>query len=216
MSQEHSNDPAYLAPYRKAIRDHGASFEATCWRSREMQVARFDVMISMADFTGRVVLDAGSGQGGLAAHLIHRGIEYGAYIGLDAMPEMVEQSQARGFPEATFVLCDFASEQNSFSRFSKAAGGPGVDLIVFSGSLNTMEEDAAIAVLERAWRAASEGVLVNFLSNRATAKALAERTAPANRFNTIRMIDWALSKAPLVQFRQDYFEGHDGTICLMK
>ena len=181
-----------------------------------MQVARFDVMIGMVDLTGRVILDAGSGQGGLAEHLTARGVEYGAYIGLDAMPEMVEQSRARGLPEATFEVCDFAGELDAFSRYTKAAGGPGVDFIVFSGSLNTMDENAALVVLERAWEAAAEGVLLNFLSDRAEAKAMAQRTTPAKRFRTIRMIDWALSKTPSVQFRQDYFAGHDATICMVK
>ena len=64
--------------------------------------------------------------------------------------------------------------------------------------------------------AAAEGVIFNFLSDRAPAKLLAQPTAPAQRFNTIRMIDWALTKTPSVQFRQDYFNGHDATIGMLK
>lgn len=208
------DSPAYLAPYLEAIASHGASFEATGWKNRDMQLARFDVMIDMTDFTGRVILDAGSGQGGLAEHLTDRGIEYGRYIGLDAMAAMVEQSRAKRLPEAEFHTSDFAGESDSFERFTRPAGGSGVDLIVFSGSLNTMNEDAAVAVLERAWAAATEGVLFNFLSDRATPKLLAKDPAPAHRFRTIRLLEWALSRTPAVQFRQDYFAGHDGTIAM--
>jgi len=211
-----ASSPAYLAPYHEAIASHGASFEATGWKNRDMQLARFDIMIDMTDFTGRVIIDAGSGQGGFADHLAERAIEYGRFIGLDAMPEMVEQSRAKRLPESEFHVCDFAGETDSFSRFAKRAGGPGADLIVFSGSLNTMEEDAALAVLERAWAAATEGVLFNFLSDRATRRLLDADPSPARRFNTIRLLDWALDKTPAVQFRQDYFAGHDATIAMFR
>ncbi len=208
--------PSYLAPYRAALASHGASFEATGWKNRDMQLARFDIMMEMTDFTGRVIVDAGSGLGGMAEHLNERGVQYGRYIGLDAMPEMIDQSRTRNIPEAEFVVSDFAGETDSFDRFTKRAGGPGAELIIFSGSLNTMHEDAALEVLERAWAAATEGVLFNFLSDRAVPKLLAKDAAPARRFNTIRLLDWALTKTPAVQFRQDYFAGHDATIAMFR
>lgn len=206
----------YLRPYREILDQFGASFEATGWKNREMQTVRFDVMIAMVDFSGRVILDAGSGQGAFAARLAQRGIEYGRFIGLDAMPEMIEQSRAAGVEEAEFHVCDFAGEMDSFSRFMKESGGPGVDVITFSGSLNTMEADEAKAVLERAWQAAREAVVYNFLSDRAPAALLRCASAPATRFPTLDLLDWALSKSPSVQFRQDYLGGHDATIAIGK
>lgn len=211
-----ASDADYLLPYRAMIQKHGASFEATGWKNRDMQITRFDVMLPMVDFTGRIVVDAGSGLGGLAEHLSTRGIEYGRYIGLDAMKKMVEQSRAKKLAEAEFVVCDFASDVDAFSRFTKEAGGKGIEVVVFSGSLNTMRQDEAIGVLERAWEAASEAVVFNFLSNRARADMLSLDPTPAHRFDTMRLVDWALNKTPAVRFRQDYFVGHDATIAMFK
>lgn len=216
-NDEHQRDmPDYLTPYRDAIESHGASFEATGWKNPDMQTGRFDIMIDMANFTGRIVVDAGSGQGALAEHLTACGVQYGRYVGLDAMPEMIEQSRARQIPETQFEVCDFARDEAAFSRLGKSRGGPGVELVVFSGALNTLDEDDAISVLERAWEAAEEGVIFNFLSDRATPELLAKDPAPAKRFDTIRLLDWALSRTPLVRFRQEYFAGHDATIAMFR
>ncbi len=206
----------YLAPYRTILDAHGPSFEATGWKNRDMQIVRFDVLLDMADTTGRVVIDAGSGQGALVDRMIELGVEYGRYVGLDAMPEMVEQSRARRPPEAEFHTIDFAREHDAFSRFSRDSGGPGVDIILFSGSLNTMEQADAAASLERAWSAAREAVVFNFLSDRAPAALLQQDPSPARRLDTMALIDWALKKSPLVQFRQEYLGGHDATIALFK
>ncbi len=218
--EQHSSDPAgaaYLEPYRSAIETFGPSFEATLWQNPQMQQIRFDVFLDMADFGGRVIVDAGSGQGGLADHLIAQGIKYQRYIGLDAMEEMIEQSRSRQLAGADFHVCDFASEADSFSRFTLEAGGPGLDLAVFSGSLNTLDQDFAIKVLERAWEASRVGVLFNFLSDRAHPDLLKQDTLPARRFSPVALLDWALSKTTGVQFRQDYLpSGHDATIGMFK
>ncbi|RMH23727.1 MAG: methyltransferase domain-containing protein [Planctomycetota bacterium] len=209
-------DPPYLAPYRAILDAHGPSFEATGWRSRQMQTTRFDVLIDLADLAGRSVIDAGSGQGALCDRLVERGVEHAAYVGLDAMPEMIEQSASRGLPGARFEVCDIAREPDAFSRWSRAAGGPGADVIVFSGSLNTMDDETAMRTLGRAWDAAEEALLFNFLSDRAPAALLAQDPAPARRLDTLALLDWALSRTPLVRFRQDYLGGHDATIAMFK
>jgi len=211
-----SADPPYLAPYREILAAHGPSFEATGWKSRAMQVVRFDVLIDMVDLAGRVIVDAGSGQGALVDRLVERRVEYAAYVGLDAMPEMVEQSADRGLPNARFEVCDIAGEPDAFRRWSRHAGGPGADVILFSGSLNTMDDATAGAVLERAWAAAEEAVVFNFLSDRAPADLVAQDPAPARRFDTLGLIAWALDKTPRVRFRQDYLGGHDATLGMFK
>ena len=47
--------PEYLKAYAEAVEEHGATFEATLWRSPEAQHARFRVSAEMADPTGRVM-----------------------------------------------------------------------------------------------------------------------------------------------------------------
>ena len=201
----------YLAHYRELIDRVGAVFEATGWRSKEFQEERFRVMAEMEDFHGATVLDAGAGRADLAAYLIARGEAPARLVALDAMPEMVEAIRRRGMRRVEPHVCDFAgSDTDAFTRF-----GP-VDVIVFSGSLNTLPEEHAREVLERAWEATGRSLLFNFLSDRAPAELLARPTEPAHRFDTAGMVSWALERTPGVWFRHDYLGGHDATLAMVK
>lgn len=220
--QRRERDPEYLAPYREAVLRHGAGFEATLWQSREHQRERFRVICGMADVTGRVVVDAGCGRGDMAAFLRDEGLAYGRYIGLEAMPEMVGAGRAMGLEEAHFFEADFASDPGAYERCCAEAAGdrdaPGAqpDLIVFSGSLNTFEQGAALEALDAAWGAAREAIVFNFLSDRCAPEVRGRDTSPARRFDALAMVAWALERTTRVRFRQDYFDGHDATIGMMK
>ena len=200
----------YLSHYRALIDRVGATFEATGWRSREFQRERFRVFCEMQDFTGQRVIDAGAGQADFAAYLIEHGVSYEEVIALDAMPEMVGAIAERELHRVTPRESDFASKPGVFMLF-----GP-VDSIVFSGSLNTLTQDRALEVLERAWDAARVSLVFNFLSDRAPEELLARPTLPAHRFSAQDLIDWALQRTPGVRFRQDYLGGHDATIAMLK
>ncbi len=43
-----------------------------------------------------------------------------------------------------------------------------------------------------------------------------ENTGPAKRFDTLAMLDWAMTRTPLVRFRQDYLGGHDAAITMLR
>ncbi len=210
MTDPSPASPDYLAPYADAVRAHGASFEATLWASKEKQVGRFAVIAEMADLTGRVIVDAGCGLGDLAAYCEEQGIGYGKYIGLEAMPDMVAAAAKRELPEARFEDSDFAADPEVFGRLAKSDR---FDVAVFSGSLNTFEPDAAFEVVRRAFRAAQEGVVFNFLSAK-NHERNPINPAPAKRFEPSAMLERVLGLTPRVRFRQDYFDGHDGTIAL--
>lgn len=199
---------AYLDPYKDAVKKHGPSFESTLWNSRTKQRGRFEVMAGMVPLTGRVIVDAGAGIGDFAQFLYDEGIEYGRFVGLEGVPAMVEKGAERDLPEYRMVESDFASETDAFRAHKP-------DVIVFSGSLNTFEEDAARKVLARAWDDASEAIVFNFLSKRNHVRNPPD-PSPAKRFDPVAMLDWALTKTPNVRFRQDYFNGHDATIAMSK
>jgi len=199
-----SGSADYLDPYKEAVKKHGPSFESTLWHSREKQRGRFEVMAGMVPLTGRTIVDAGAGIGDFARYLHEEGIEYGRFVGLEGVPAMVEKGNRLDLPEFAMIESDFSSETDAFRAHTP-------DVIVFSGSLNTFGQDDAIKVLERAWDAAREAVLFNFLSARNHMKN-APDPSPARRFDPLRMIDWALTKTPSVMFRQDYFNGHDATV----
>jgi SAM-dependent methyltransferase len=208
--------PPYLEHYRELVDRVGAAFEATGWRNREFQTERFRVMAEMVDFSGMRVLDAGAGRADFAEYLLERGVGFDSMVALDAMPEMVEAIRGRKLDRVEAALGDFASEPDAFTRFGE------VDAIVFSGSLNTLDEDHALAVLERAWDAVGGGdgegagaLVFNFLSDRAPGAMRGRPTEPARRFSPVRLVDWALDKTPGVRFRHDYLGGHDATIAML-
>ncbi len=203
--------PAYLSPYHQAVRDFGPSFEATLWASKDKQRGRFEVMAQMCDVTGLVIVDSGCGLGDYAAWMNERKIAYGTYIGVEGVAEMASAARKRAMPRAEIMHEDFVKE----AFFAKLAHDRPFDIVVFSGSLNTFEAEAARTIVECAWATARVGVIFNFLSAR-NGRPEKENTGPARRFDPMPMIDWALERTPNVLFRQDYFQGHDATIGMFR
>lgn len=209
--EDQSGQPrdAYLEPYRQAVEHFGATFDATLWHNRDYQMVRFDVLRQMVDLNDLVLLDAGCGLGDLCEFLAERNVRLRRYVGVDGVAEIIAGAGARQLPRAEFHCRDFVADPAAL-----AIGQP--DVIYFSGSLNTVPEQQARAVLERAWTTARRGVVFNFLSNRASPAALSRDTGPARRFDTLDWIDWALRATPVMLFRQDYLGGHDATIAMMR
>lgn len=197
----------YLEPYRKAIKRHGAGFEATLWRSPEAQLLRFEVMIELVRLTDCTILDIGCGDGEMAAHLSEREVCYRRFIGIDAVAEMIKHARQRDLPRAEFHALDVLNHLDGLGDY-------GADYACFSGTLNTMEEPTARALVEAAYHASAQGVIFNFLSNRATSEWMEKDLYPARRFDTAAWVDWALSLSPCVSFTQDYLDGHDATIVI--
>ena len=202
--------PAYLRHYRRIIDTEGAGFEATGWRNEQFQIDRFRVLTEMQDVSGRIVVDAGAGRADLASYLLKQSIRYRRYIALEAMAEMSELIAERRLPDVSVHTVDFVSDADAFARCAP------VDVVFFSGSLNTVEQPTALSTLDRAWGAARESVVFNFLTNRCPPELANRDTGPARRFDPLALLDWALARTPLVRFRQDYLGGHDATIAMFK
>jgi SAM-dependent methyltransferase len=224
-------DETSLEPYREAVARHGAGFHATLWRSPESQMLRFDVMFDLvgsprepagADhrcgdgdrrevpsggFARCAVLDVGCGRGDLCKAMLERGIDYGRYVGLDALPEMIDAARQRGFPRARFEVVNVMADLAALALHEP-------DFCCISGTLNTMDEEAARTLVKAAFDAAAQGVIFNFLSDRCDAQWAGEDLGPARRFNTAGWLDWAMTLGPRVSFTQDYLDGHDATILI--
>lgn len=210
---------AYLEPYEAAARRHGASFEATLWASRDAQRERFRVISEMADLSGKVVLDAGSGCGDLALFLRDRGVHPARYIGLEGVAQVACAACDCAIPGAEFVEVDFVADHEAFVRHRP-------DVVVFSGSLNTLDQRDAMDVLDRAWTAVraapclahgqAAALVFNFLSDRCSERLRRQDSSPARRFHTEAMLSWAFDRTNALRFRQDYLpEGHDATIAMI-
>jgi SAM-dependent methyltransferase len=203
------NDDRYLDPYRRSVRDHGPEFEATLWASERSQRLRFEVFTQMCFLPGKRILDAGCSRGDFAAYLLEAGIEYDAFVGIDALPQVIDYAAARALPRAEFHVGDFVRDPNLLRL-----GGPQV--VCISGSLNTMDDEQALAVLEGAWKAAAETLLFNFLPTQAHRRAPAS-LGPARRIDAVWLLRWAMDKTPSVAYRQDYFpHAHDATIMMRR
>ncbi|MEM9346582.1 MAG: hypothetical protein AAGB26_08185 [Planctomycetota bacterium] len=204
-----SNHDHYLQPYREAHEDHGSDFKVTLWANERSQRLRFRVMTEMIFMVGKRVLDAGCSRGDFAAYLLSKDIAYGSYTGLDAVEPVIDYANSRGLERAAFVAGDFVSDASLLSIDQP-------QIITISGTLNTMEDDTAIGLLDSAWQATSETLVFNFLSDRASDEAPSQ-TDPARRLPALKLLEWAMQQTPSVRLRQDYFRfGHDATITMSK
>lgn len=218
--------PAYLKPYADAVGRAGPRFESLLWKDRSTQSARFRAACELLDPTGLVVADLGCGLADYAAFMHTSGIEYGRYIGVEGVPALLEAAAARVLrervPECVLLPGDFVADTGLFERLMTERR---VDVLNFGGSLNTLSHDAALKVLERAWAAVAAtgggsapgkhrdaALVFNFLSDRHGGDM--GPTAPAQRFRTLELLDWAMTRTRRVQFRQDYLNGHDALIVM--
>ncbi len=200
---------AYLQPYRDAQDEHGHGFDVTLWARPDTQTRRFAVFAESVFLPGKRILDAGCSRGDLAAWLLEHGNEYERYVGVDGLDDVIAFANERGLPRAEFHAGDFVKDGALLS-----VGDPQVTLI--SGTLNTMDDATALAVLDAAWAGCSETLAFNFLSDRAGPDAVPQEY-PARRLPTMQLLDWALSRTSDVVLRQDYFDhGHDATIVMRR
>jgi len=217
-SKAEAEGPSYLKPYAAAAKVHGSGFGTLLWQSADGQAARFEVIAEMLQPTTRVFADLGCGRADLLRYLVDSGRTPRGYVGVDGIPEMSAAAQAyirdQAIAHAECIRADFVADAGVFDRLVTEHR---VQAFVFSGSLNTLVQRDALALLDKAWHALpAEGVLVfNFLSNRIPGGDTGA-TGPAHRFDTLAVLDWSLERSPLVRFRHDYLGGHDATISIRR
>lgn len=205
-------DPRYLEPYREAVHAFGPSFESLLWRNAGYQRTRFEVLAEVTRPKGRVVADIGAGLGDMLNYLKETDQPPLKYIGVEGIGELVESAQQK-LPEATWIVADFVRDTALFERLVDEHNA---SVLVFSGSLNTLDERTALAVLDRAWDAVCSrtgGVLAfNFLSSAGRVRGAS--TGPANRFRSGQVFKWAQRASGRMLYRQDYLGPHDATVAL--
>jgi len=201
------SSPSYLRPYVEAAAEHGGTFEAQLWRSRDAQRRRFEALVELAGpsrFAGRRVVDLGCGTGGLATHLAERGLAVAAGLGVEAVGELASTARRAAPPGWRIEDFDFVHDPQRIESFRP-------EVAVLSGSLNTLSERQARRVVAAIFERVSVGVCFNFLSDRHH-RSGPEDLAPARRFSTLAMLRFATAATPRVAFRQDHLDGHDAAI----
>lgn len=194
--------PEYLQPYLTAADKHGAGFQSLLWASPRTQRARFVAMTRLYDFAGRRVLDVGAGRGDLLECLLQLRIEPAEYIALEAVEPLAHAIEQRRFANCIVVRGDFVRDPSRLFV--------GADVIVFSGSLNTLGPPAFYESLRRAWEATGDGLVFNFLCDPSLAAA---RHLHWYRKRDVEAFCRSLCRE--VRMLDDYLEG-DCTICIRK
>ena len=208
----------YLRPYEEAAAQHGPTFDALLWRNREFQTLRFDALAREVGLAGRAIADLGCGMGDLPHRLVENGWTPRTYVGVEGVAALAERARSHvaslGIERAEIVGADFVADAGLFERLVRDHG---VEIMVFSGSLNTLGERLARRTLHRAWRSVERipgGALAfNFLSD-AFRDARADGQGPAHRFSTRRLAAWALERADRVTLRTEYLGGHDALLVM--
>lgn len=86
--------------YRRLLKNHGDSFKAAQYSSRESQEARYQILTQVGDLEGKRVLDFGCGSGHLATFLKDRGIRC-RYTGVDIVEDFFPIARSK-HPEQRF------------------------------------------------------------------------------------------------------------------
>ena len=153
----------YLAPYRAAARRHGAGFGSLLWASQWTQAVRFEALARAASFEGRRVLDVGCGRGDLLDFLDSQGIGVASYVGIEGVAELAGAARRKERAGVQIIEADFVAEPHRMFV--------GAQVVAISGALNTMGADEFYRTIRRAYEAASEVLVFNFLCSERLAGA---------------------------------------------
>lgn len=192
----------YLEPYRRAAQQFGAGFSALLWASPKTQRARFEAIRRAYNPRGKSILDAGCGRADYLEFLISRKTHPADYIGLEAVETLAAAAEARAIANSRIIRGDFVQEPAKLFV--------GADAVVFSGSLNTVDEGTFYETLGRAYDATAEAVVFNFLSS----PALAGR-AYLTWHHREKVEAFARRIASDVAVLEDYLQG-DCTVAMLK
>ena len=149
----------YLLPYLRAAERHGAGFSSLLWASPQTQAARFDAIRRLGELHGKSVLDVGCGRADLLDYLIRHGVRPADYTGIEAVEALAAAAEDGcvrwAGVRARVIRADFVREP--LRLFA------GADVVVFSGSLNTLDDGPFYSTIRRAFEAAAERLVFNFL-----------------------------------------------------
>ena len=198
-----SDIPPYLLPYHRAARTHGSSFSSLLWASQSTQHIRFEILQRAVDFTGRTICDAGCGRADLLDFLIAQGKPPADYVGIEAINELASAAERKQRKGVRILRGDFVREPVRLFV--------GAEIVVFCGSLNTIEDSEFYQTLQRGFDATAWTLVFNFLSS--------NRLAGAShlRWRTRGDVERFISGFGALETRviDDYLDG-DTTIALFK
>jgi len=197
-----SEQPAYLQPYASATQRHAGGFHSLLWASPTTQASRFDAICRLEFLGNRTILDVGCGRADLVDYLASRNIAPADYTGIEAVPELLEAARRKESRRVRVIADDFVAKPASMFL--------GADLVIVSGALNTLDTPTFYTTIRRAFDAAAEALVFNFLDS--PLLAAASYLTWHQRDDVVR---FARTLSRDARILSDYLDG-DSTICAAK
>jgi hypothetical protein len=148
-------DPPYLRPYLDATARHGAGFDSLHWANPAAQAARFAAIARWTEIENRTILDAGCGRADLLDYLLNQRIRPRRYIGIEAVEPLAQAAEQKNLPNAEIQRGDFLANPDILNQHA--------DVIIFSGSLNTLTPEDFYSSLRIGWQFTRSELAFNFL-----------------------------------------------------
>ena len=207
MTRVTSTGEPYLLPYLRAAERFGDGFQSLLWASPRTQKIRFNALRKACDPKGKSLLDVGCGRADFLEYLVDVDARPADYIGMEMVPQLASAARKRAKEfrhrvPAMILRADFVREP--------ARLFVGADIVAFSGSLNTLDEETFYATLQCAYAAAGEAIVFNFLCS----PALAGQDYLVWH-ETDDVLRFAETLGREIRIRSDYLMG-DCTVCIVK
>jgi SAM-dependent methyltransferase len=146
--------PQYLEPYLIAADQFGAGFGTLLWASPKTQATRFAAIARACDLGGKAILDVGCGRADFLEFLKKKRIQPASYAGIEAVEPLALAAESRGIK---IIRGDFVTNPTLLDQSA--------DVIVFSGSLNTLHPLQFLKTLKLAWEYTRGQLAFNFLNS---------------------------------------------------
>ncbi len=181
------------------LKKFGVSPRAVDWGSRESQIKRFEILLSLVDVNNKIVVDAGCGFGDLYLFMIKNGKNPLKYIGIEVHPEIAKIA-AQNTNQDILVL-DVLSDQEKL---------PAADIYLASGSLNYLTYSETYTFIECCFKKSREAFVFNILSTHAD-----YMEKGYNYFSPSELLAFCMRMTRKVTLKHDYMP-HDFTIAMYK
>ncbi len=186
---------AVIQRYSSRLERYGHSHLSVGWGPKNRQYARFEVLASEWNLSGKSVLDVGSGFGDFFDWL---GPDWsGSYTGVDLVPGLVEMGRSVYGDKSNFELLE--------GNFLEMELSKKFDIVVISGLFNFKLADGNNLdfirnVMEKSKQISREGLSANFITTRVDYQEDLIFYADESE-----ILDIAFSLTRRVKLRADYF-----------
>jgi hypothetical protein len=197
-----SSSPSYLQPYLSAAEKYGSGFGTLLWASPKTQAVRFKALLASIDVHGRSVVDVGCGRADLLEYMLSRGRFPKSYVGVEAVDALATAAEKKQLPSCRIVRGDFV--------LVPALLDLGADVLMYSGSLNTMDDDCFYNCIRTAYAMARHAVVFNFL-----ASPFLAASSHLTWHRPEDVLGFARKLTPRFKLADDYLRG-DATMTLWK